>query len=144
MLHMLTASGSNKCTGFFLFVFFKYTEIVPCEGNITCGHGCLQTDEGAVCVCPEGSLLQEDGYVCTGMDGLYYPGTRSAQGHIALGCVELLLKRKVILQDALHQTEGAAVRFAILFHRLGGSAAVCQATSSTRMGSAALLLVSSI
>lgn len=26
------------------------------------------TDEGAVCVCPEGSILQEDGQACTGMD----------------------------------------------------------------------------
>lgn len=32
-----------------------------------CGQGCLETDEGAVCVCPEGSILQEDGQACTGM-----------------------------------------------------------------------------
>lgn len=25
------------------------------------------TDEGVVCVCPEGSILQEDGQACTGM-----------------------------------------------------------------------------
>lgn len=25
------------------------------------------TDNGAVCVCPEGSLLQDNGQVCTGM-----------------------------------------------------------------------------
>lgn len=56
---------------------------MPCEGNIKCGHGCLQTDEGAICVCPEGSLLQEDGHVCTGMDGLYYS---DIQNYIALVC----------------------------------------------------------
>lgn len=33
-----------------------------------CSHGCLKTEAGAVCVCPEGSLLQEDGQACTGMD----------------------------------------------------------------------------
>lgn len=49
--------------------FEKQTEIIPCEGNVTkCGHGCLTTDEGAVCVCPEGSVLREDGQACTGMN----------------------------------------------------------------------------
>lgn len=51
-----------------------------------CGHGCLQTDEGAICVCPEGSLLQEDGHVCTGMNGLYYSDVIYIQSYIALVC----------------------------------------------------------
>ena len=33
-----------------------------------CGHGCLAMENGAVCVCPEGSILEEDGQACTGMD----------------------------------------------------------------------------
>ncbi len=54
-----------------IYILFPQSEIIPCEGNITkCGHGCLTTDEGAVCVCPEGSILQEDGQACTGAD--YY------------------------------------------------------------------------
>lgn len=32
-----------------------------------CGQGCLETDEGALCVCPEGSILQNDGQACTGI-----------------------------------------------------------------------------
>lgn len=53
---------------FKMYILFPQSEIIPCEGNITrCGHGCLTTDKGAVCVCPEGSLLQEDGQGCTGM-----------------------------------------------------------------------------
>lgn len=44
---------------------------MPCEGNMTkCGHGCLTTSEGALCVCPEGSLLHEDGQACTGVDDI--------------------------------------------------------------------------
>lgn len=58
-------------------------------------------------------------------------------------CGALLLKSKVILQDVQHQTEGVAVSSAPLLHRLGGSAAVCQAMGCTMMGSVALLLVSS-
>lgn len=47
---------------------FVSTEIIQCKDNTTkCGYGCLMTDEGAVCVCPEGSVLQEDGQACTGM-----------------------------------------------------------------------------
>lgn len=118
---------------------------MPCETNIKCGHGCLQTDEGAVCVCPEGSLLQEDGHVCTGIDGLYYSDTTGILSQTTLAvCVALLLKSEVILQDVQHQTEGVAVSCAPLLHRLGGSAAVCQAMGCTTMGSVALLMVSSI
>lgn len=58
--------------------------------------------------------------------------------------MELLLKHKAVLQDVHHQTEGAAVSSACLLHRLGGSADVCQATSSIMTGSVALLLVSSM
>lgn len=118
---------------------------MSCETNIKCGHGCLQTDEGAVCVCPEGSLLQEDGHVCTGIEGLHHSDTIGILSETTLAvCVALLLKSKVILQDVQHQTEGVAVSSAPLLHRLGGSAAACPATSSTMMGSVALLLVSSI
>lgn len=109
---------------------------MACEGNIMCGHGCLQTDEGTICVCPKGSLLQEDGHLCTGMDGWII--------HWRCVCMELLLKHKAVLQDVRHQTEGAAVSSALLLHRRGGSAAVCQATSSIMTGSVALLLVSSV
>lgn len=58
--------------------------------------------------------------------------------------VELLLKHKAVLQDVRHQTEGDAVSSALLLYQVGGSAAVCRATSSTMTGSVALLLVSSM
>lgn len=50
-----------------LNVLLGSTEIISCNGNATsCGHGCLMTGEGSVCVCPEGSLLQDNGDGCTG------------------------------------------------------------------------------
>lgn len=53
-------------------VHFLSSEIMTCEGNATeCGHGCLATDEGPVCVCPKGSVLKEDGQACTGTNSCY-------------------------------------------------------------------------
>lgn len=72
-----SSSSSSACVSDFsacrssslttLNVLLGLTEIIPCNGNATnCGHGCLMTDEGSVCVCPEGSLLQDNGDGCTG------------------------------------------------------------------------------
>lgn len=45
------------------------TEITPCDFSVTkCGSGCIATEHGTVCVCPEGSVLREDGHACTGTD----------------------------------------------------------------------------
>ncbi|XP_038125007.1 pro-epidermal growth factor [Cyprinodon tularosa] len=41
-------------------------EITPCESDIKCGHGCIATEHGPMCVCPEDSILQENGHACTG------------------------------------------------------------------------------
>lgn len=52
-----------------LFIhYFSFTEITPCESNIKCGHGCIATEHGPMCVCPEDSILQENGHACTGTD----------------------------------------------------------------------------
>ncbi|KAG2466603.1 EGF factor, partial [Polypterus senegalus] len=42
-------------------------ELLPCLSDLTsCSHYCMQTEEGAVCSCPEGSMLAPDGRTCTG------------------------------------------------------------------------------
>lgn len=57
-------------------------------------------------------------------------------------CEEHKLICVSMFQAAHPQTEGVAVSAAILSPPLGGSVIVCQATSSTKMASAALLMVS--
>lgn len=110
LLHMFISIQRNSTYSclFLLLVFFN-TEIVPCEGNLRCGRGCFQTEEGAICVCPEGSFLQEDGHACTGMGGLYWS---DIQSYTALVCGISLKKIEVFcrmhvtrqrrLQPALH------------------------------------------
>ncbi|CAB1460765.1 unnamed protein product [Pleuronectes platessa] len=60
-----------------------------------CGHGCLTTDEGNVCVCPEGSILQDDGQACTGCSSTDIGGLRPALYSCQPQCVAVWLSARL-------------------------------------------------
>ncbi len=76
------------------------------ENGTLCDHACVHTAEGDVCVCPEGSALNSDGRLCS---GVHFCSSKYIKSQIMYLCLWLFSPLS-LFQAVCLQIEGAAVR----------------------------------